>query len=255
MLALLAVSMVPGWVGAPVADASGHDAVRSAKGTITVSAAASLTESFTDLVGAFRRANPGVRVRTNFGSTSALVAQIQAGAPADVFASADLAAQDLLVRSGHVVAAPRVFARNLLQIAVKPGNPLGIDGLDDLPRLRTVALCGRTAPCGVYAASVLARARVELPEDMVTRGTDAKATLGAVSAGDADAALVYATDVRAAGRSVTGVAIPRASNVVAAYGIAVVRGSPHRAAASAFVAFVLSPPGRRILASHGFLGP
>ena len=225
------------------------------KGSITVSAASSLTEAFTDIVAAFRRANPGVRVRTNFGSTSALVAQIEAGAPADVFASADLASQDRLVRSGSVVAAPRIFARNAMQIAVKPGNPLGVRGLADLPRLGTVALCGRTAPCGSYAATLLARAGVDLPEGMVTRGADAKATLGAVSAGDADAAVVYATDVRAAGRSVTGVAISRGANVVAMYGISVVRGSSNRAAATAFVEFVLSQPGRRILASHGFLAP
>lgn len=251
--ASVAALFPPGGVAAVSAPHIGS--LPSVKGTITVSAAASLTESFTDLVRAFRRANPGIRVRTNYGSTAALVAQIQAGAPADVFASADLATQDRLVQSGSVVAAPRVFARNLMQIAVKPGNPLGVARLADLPRLRTVALCGRTAPCGAYAASVLARAGVALAESMVTRGTDAKATLGAVAAGDADAAVVYATDVRAAGRSVTGVAIPRSANVVAMYGISIVRGSSNRAAASAFVAFVLSPPGQRILASHGFLAP
>lgn len=222
---------------------------------MTVSAASSLAEAFTDLVASFRREHPDVRVRTNFGSTTALVAQIEAGAPADVFASADLASQDRLVQSGNVVAAPRVFARNTMQIAVKPGNPLGVRGLADLPRLGTVALCGRTVPCGTYAATLLARAKVELPEGRVTRGADAKATLGAVSAGDADAALVYATDVRAAGRSVTGVAIPRGSNVVAVYGISVLRGSRRRAASQAFVDFVLSPSGRSILASHGFLAP
>jgi len=231
------------------------DRSSSAKGTLTVSAAASLTEAFTDLATAFRQTNPGVRVRLNFGSTSALVAQIEAGAPADVFASADLLSQDRLVQSGSVVSAPQVFARNLMQIAVKPGNPRGVTGLADLPRLRTVALCGRSVPCGVNAASMLARAKVVLPESMVTRGADAKATLGAVSAGDADAAVVYATDVRAAGASVSRVEIPRASNVVAMYGIAVIRGTSNRAAASAFVAFVLSATGRRILASHGFLAP
>ena len=225
------------------------------KGTVTVSAAASLMDAFRDIASAFRRANPGVRVRTNFGSTSALVAQIEAGAPADVFASADLASQDWLVKSGHVVAAPRIFARNTMQIAVKPGNPLGVRSLADLPRLRTVALCGRTVPCGVYAASLLARANVVLAEDKVTRGADAKATLGAVSAGDADAAVVYATDVRAAGRSVAAVAVPRGSDIVAVYALSVVRGSQNRTAAQAFVNFVLSPSGRRILASHGFLAP
>jgi molybdate transport system substrate-binding protein len=246
---------------APVADAgTGPDrqipsARTTLQGPLTISAAASLTGALADLSAAFRRTNPGVRVRTNFGSTSALVAQIEAGAPADVFASADLASQDRLIQSGHVVAAPRIFARNTMQIAVKPGNPLGVRGVADLPGLGTVALCGRTVPCGAYAATLLARANVDLPEGKVTRGADAKATLGAVSAGDADAAIVYATDVRAAGRSVTGVAIPRGSNVVAAYGISVLRGSRNRAAAQAFVDFVLSSAGRRILASHGFLAP
>ena len=241
--------------GADAAHSSPPVAGRGLRGTVTVSAAASLTDALDGLVAAFLKAHPGVRVRTNVGSTSALVAQIESGAPADVFASADLASQDRLVQSGYVVAAPRIFARNTMQIAVKPGNPLGVRGLADLPNLGTVALCGRTVPCGAYAATLLARAKVDLPEGMVTRGADAKATLGAVSAGDADAALVYATDVRAAGRSVTGVAIPRGSNVVAVYGISVLRGSRNRAAAQAFVDFVLSSTGTRILASHGFLAP
>lgn len=257
MLALSALlASVPGALeAAGTVRPSPPVAGRPVQGTLTVSAAASLTDVLAGLVAAFRRAHPGVRVRTNVGSTSALVAQIEAGAPADVFASADLASQDRLVQSGHVVAAPRVFARNTMQIAVKPGNPLGVRGVADLPGLGTVALCGRTVPCGTYAATLLARAGVNLPEAMVTRGADAKSTLGAVSAGDADAAIVYATDVRAAGRSVTGVAIPRGSNVVAVYGISVLRGTRNRAAAQAFVDFVASPSGRRILASHGFLAP
>lgn len=250
----LLTAMVPG-SSVDAARPSSPVVDRALQGTVTVSAAASLTEALDSLVAAFRSAHPRVRVRTNVGSTSALVAQIEAGAPADVFASADLASQDRLVQSGHVVAAPRIFARNTMQIAVKPGNPLGVRGLADLPDLGTVALCGRTVPCGAYAAALLARAKVDLPEGMVTRGADAKAALGAVSAGDADAAVVYATDVRAAGRSVAGVAIPRGSNVVAVYGISVLRGSRNRVAAQAFVDFVVSPSGRRILASHGFLAP
>jgi len=253
LMAMAALASAP--TGADAARPSPPVAIRALQGTVTVSAAASLTEALDGLVAAFRRAHPGVRVRTNVGSTAALVAQIQSGAPADVFASADLASQERLVQSGHVVAAPRIFARNTMQIAVKPGNPLGVRGLTDLPNLGTVALCGRTVPCGAYAAVLLARARVDLPEGMVTRGADAKSTLGAVSAGDADAAVVYATDVRSAGRTVTGVAIPRGSNVVTVYGISALRGSRNRAAAQAFVDFVVSPSGRRILASHGFLAP
>lgn len=239
----------------PTVEARQATPASSLRGEIVVSAAASLTDAFTELGKRFTVVHPRVRVRFNFGSTTALVTQIQSGAPATVFASADLASQDRLVRSGDVVAAPRVFARNTLQIAVKPGNPQRIRSLADLARVGTVALCAKTVPCGVYAASALARSKVVIPESSVTRGVDAKATLGTVAFGDAAAAIVYATDVRAAGRSVRAVVIPASQNVRAVYGISTVRGGPNRAVGQAFADFVLSAEGRTVLRKHGFLAP
>lgn len=232
-----------------------HAHRQSLSGEIVVSAAASLTDGFVAIGTEFRRLHPRVRVRFNFGSTTALVTQIQAGAPVAVFASADLASQDRLLQAGNIASSPRVFARNTMQIAVKRGNPLGIERLADLTKARTVALCGRTVPCGVYAASVLIRSGVKLAESSITRGLDAKATLASVAFGDADAAIVYASDVRAAGKSVRGVAIPRAQNVTAVYGISVIRGAGNQQLARAFVDFVLSSNGRLILARQGFLAP
>ena len=227
----------------------------SLKGEVTVSAAASLTDSFTALAKAFRTANPKVKVRLNFGSSSTLVAQIQAGAPSDVIASADLSSAEILVASGNVVAAPRVFARNSMAIAVKPGNPEKVKSIKDLARLKTIAMCGKAAPCGVYASTVLSRAGVVVIEGNITRGVDAKATLGAVVTGDADAAIVYKTDVIAAGKSIQAVDIATASNVKAMYGIASIRGSKNGSLAKAFVDFVLSEQGWRILKGFGFQKP
>ena len=227
----------------------------SLKGEITVSAAASLTDSFVALAKAFRAANPKVKVRLNFGSSSTLVAQIQAGAPSDVIAAADMSSVEKLVASGHVVAGPRAFARNSMAIAVKPGNPEKVKSIKDLARLKTIAMCGKAAPCGVYASSALSRAGVVVKESNITRGVDAKATLGAVVTGDADAAIVYKTDVIAAGKSIQAVDIATASNVKAMYGIASIRGSKNGSLAKAFVDFVLSEQGWRILKGFGFQKP
>jgi molybdate transport system substrate-binding protein len=225
------------------------------KGEITVSAAASLTDSFTALAKAFRAANPKVKVRLNFGSSATLVAQIQSGAPSDVIAAADLSSVEKLLTSGHVVAGPRVFARNSMAIAVKPGNPKKVKSIRDLSRLNTIAMCGKAAPCGVYASTVLARAAVIVRESNITRGVDAKATLGAVVTGDADAAIVYKTDVLSAGKTAQTVEISASSNVKAAYGIAAVRGSKNGSLAKAFVDFVLSEQGWKILKGFGFQKP
>ena len=230
-------------------------AVSPLKGDITVSAAASLTDSFTALAKAFRVANPKVKVRLNFGSTSTLVAQIRSGAPSDVIAAADLASVAKLLTSRHVVAGPRVFARNSMAVAVKPGNPKKVKSIRDLSRLNTIAMCGKAAPCGVYASTVLARAGVIVKESNITRGVDAKATLGAVVTGDADAAIVYKSDVIAAGKAIMAVDIVASSNVKAAYGISVVRNSKNTALARAFNDFVLSEQGWKILKGFGFQKP
>ncbi|MEO5974001.1 MAG: molybdate ABC transporter substrate-binding protein [Ilumatobacteraceae bacterium] len=251
--ALVAVALSVGFTGCGSGAAT---PVRTAglEGAITVSAAVSLTDSFTELAKQFRTDNPKVKVQLNFGSSSSLVAQIQAGAPADIMASADLGNIEKLVDSGHVVGRnyPKVFARNSMAIAVKPGNPLDIKTVADLASAKFVALCGKTVPCGIYAASVIARAGISIAESKVTRGVDAKATLGAVATGDADAAVVYYTDVVAAKKSVLVVNIPQSQNVNAVYGIAPIRGSKNLAVAEAFIAFALSDTGQKILQAYGF---
>ena len=140
-------------------------------------------------------------------------------------------------------------------IAVKPGNPLKILSLKDLMRARVVALCAKTAPCGLYASNALQRAAVVLPESSVSRGVDARATIGAVVNGDADAAVVYSSDVKAAGASVTSVVIPRIHNVTASYAMAPIRGSKNMKVAQAFIDYVMSSAGQSTLVRFGFLRP
>ena len=134
--------------------------------------------------------------------------QIQGGAPADVFASADGTNMQKLVSGGQVTAEPTVFAANELTIVVKTGNPKKVKSLADLANLGVVSLCADTVPCGKYAAQALAQAGVTIPPDKITKGADVKATLAAVSTGDADAAIVYTTDAKAAGTSVQSVRDP-----------------------------------------------
>jgi len=224
-------------------------------GSIPVAEAASLTDAFAEIATQFQKQHKGTTITLNPAASSALVTQIQGGAPADVFASADLTNMDKLVTSGNVKAAPQTFARNQMEIAVKPGNPKRVKSVTDLPDVGVVALCGATVPCGVYAANILQRAKVTIPESSITRGADVKTTLAAVAQGDAQAAMVYVTDVKAAGSTVTGVEIPDDQNTIAVYPIAPIAGTSNGKLANAFIAYVLSPAGQKILAKYGFLPP
>jgi len=223
--------------------------------SITVSAAASLSKAYTELGKQFEKINPSIKVRFNFASSASLVAQIQSGAPTDVFAAADLTSFDKLLATGNVVKSPKVFARNSMQLVVKPGNPLRITSVADLSKASVVSLCAKSAPCGVYAETVMARYGMVIADSKITRGIDATATLNAVSAGDADAAMVYATDALLAKKQVTVVPIPVGKNVKAMYGMGVIRGSKNVKQAEAFVQFVLSPAGQKVLITFGFLAP
>lgn len=231
------------------------EAAANVTGSITVSDAASLTEAFEKIGTDFEKANPGATVAFNPGSSTTLATQIQQGAAADVFASADTTNMDNLKHAGLVDGTPVVFARNELVIVTKPGNPKNVHTLADLANAGVVSLCGPTVPCGRYADQVLQGAGVTIPESKITRGVDVKATLAAVTNGDADAAIVYVSDAKAAGSAVDAVTIPDDQNAIAAYPITVLKASGDKETARAFVDAVTSPKGRSTLRSFGFLPP
>jgi molybdate transport system substrate-binding protein len=225
-------------------------------GSITVSAASSLTEAFTEMGTDFQRVNKGTTVTFNFAASSTLVQQIQGGAPADVFASADGANMQKLVSGGQVKTEPVDFASNLLTIVVKPGNPKGVKTLADVTDVGIVSLCASTVPCGKYATQMFSQDGIAPPPaDKTTLGQDVKATLAAVATGDADAGIVYVTDAKSAGKTVQQVRIPGSLNVVAIYPIAPIAASQNPALAKAWVRYVLSPAGQKTLQSFGFLPP
>ncbi|MEJ3745709.1 molybdate ABC transporter substrate-binding protein [Actinomycetes bacterium KLBMP 9797] len=219
--------------------------------TLTVLAAASLTESFTQIGKDFEAANPGTTVTFSFAGSSALATQINQGAPADVFASASPATMAAVTDAGSADGTPVTFARNRLVIAVPKGNPEGVAGLADLATPgRKVALCAAQVPCGAAAQQALAAAGVALTP--VTQEQDVKAALSKVRLGEVDAALVYRTDVRAASSDVDGVEFAESASAVNDYPIVVVRDSD---TARAFVAYVHTGPGRAVLTAAGFQGP
>ena len=226
-------------------------------GNVNVSAAASLTEAFTKIGADFKRANPGASTTFNFGSSGTLETQIQqtSGTGVDTFASADEDNMNKLVTAKLVDGTPTVFAKNRLVIVTKPGNPKDIKTLADLSKAGVVSLCGLTVPCGKYAAQSLQTAGVSIPETKVTRGVDVKGTLAAVTTGDADAAIVYVTDAKRAGSSVTAVTIPDKRNVIAVYPIATLKSAANHATSQAFIDYVMSSKGQATLESFGFLPP
>jgi molybdate transport system substrate-binding protein len=223
--------------------------------SITVSAAASLNKAFKKIGEDFQAANPGATVKFNFDSSSVLVTQINGGAPADVFASADQTNMTKLTSAGKIDGTPVVFAKNKLEIATKPGNPKHITGLSSLETAGIIALCAKEAPCGKYADAALKAANVTIPESKITRGQNATATLGQVTQGDAVAAIVYVTDVKGAGSAVDGVSIPDNQNQIAIYPIGVLKDASNAATAKAFADYVSSPAGQSVLQSYGFLPP
>jgi molybdate transport system substrate-binding protein len=223
-------------------------------GTVTVFAAASLKEAFTEVAASFKAANPGADVALNFGASSALAQQINEKAPADVFASADQANMQKVVDAGGISGTPQVFATNSLEIIVAPGNPKGITGVDDLSKSGLIYVtCGPDVPIGKYAAQVFDKAGVTAPTP-ASLEADVKAVVTKVTSGEADAGMVYATDVTAAGAKAEGVEIPTAVNVVATYPLGVTTEAANPAGAAAWAAFITGSEGQAILAKYGF-GP
>jgi molybdate transport system substrate-binding protein len=223
-------------------------------GDVTVFAAASLTDAFTEIGEAFMTEYPDSTVTFNFAASSELVTQINEGAPADVFASADQNNMTKLTDAGNNGAEPAVFATNSLEIIVGPGNPEGITEVADLANPEIIFItCAPEVPIGAYTAEVFTKAGVTVTpasyEENV-RGIVTKVTLG-----EADAGIVYKTDVTAVGDQAEGVAIPVDLNLVAEYPLVVTKEAPNAEAGQAFVGFVLGEQGLKILASYGFTAP
>ena len=222
-------------------------------GELTIFAAASLTASFTELAQEFAADHPGVTVRPiSFDGSSTLATQLREGAPVDVFASADEATMATV--TDLTDGTPEVFATNVLQITVGPGNPLGIRALADLARPGVqVVLCAPAVPCGTASHDLLDLEGVTLTP--VSEEQNVTAVLTKVRTGEADAGLVYLTDVAAAAGAVDGVGIAGAEHAANRYPIAAMNGSRHPDVAQAFVNFVLSARGQTVLATYGFGTP
>ena len=220
------------------------------RGPVTVFAAASLTEAFNDVRESLRSSTPGLSVTFSYGGSAALVRQIQQGAPADVVATADSGTMEQLTDAG-LVETPVTFARNRLEILVARGNPKTVTRLADLarPDLKVV-LADDSVPAGKYAAQALQAAGAKVKP--VSKEADVKAAVAKVTLGEADAAIVYATDVLAAGTKGQGVEIPPSANVVAEYPVAVMKSTKNLAAARAFVDALLDGAGQDALRQRGF---
>jgi molybdate transport system substrate-binding protein len=236
------------------ASASAGSDTEGPTGSITVFAAASLQQTFTTLGKQFETANPGASIRFSFAGSSDLVTQIQNGAPADVFASADEANMAKLSSTDLASGSPRDFATNVLEIAVAPGNPKGITDLDDLtaPGVQLVT-CAAPVPCGAATAKVESASGVDL--EPVSEEQSVTDVLGKVESGQADAGLVYVTDVRSAGGKVDGVPFDESGKAVNTYPIGVLRESEDPELAQAFSEYVRSAAGQRVLADAGFGKP
>jgi molybdate transport system substrate-binding protein len=222
--------------------------------TLTVFAAASLTEVFTQLEPRFEEVRPGIDVVFNFGASSDLAQQIVNGGPADLFAAANTSTMQTVVDAGLIEGEPTVFATNVLQIVTPPGNPAGITSFADLARPDLqVVVCAPQVPCGAAAEKIEQATGVSLSP--VSEEPDVKSTLGKVTTGNADAGLVYATDVLAAGDDVQGIDFPEAAQAVNSYPIAVIAEAPAADLARAFQGLVTGAEGRAVLGSAGFGSP
>lgn len=221
------------------------------KQTLTVLAAASLTDVFEDLAAEFEASHDGTTIEFSFGSSTALAEQVADGAPGDVLATADAASMQLVEDAG-VTEEVTVFATNVLTIVTPAGNPAGIETLDDLDDTTWVR-CTDEAPCGRIATAVLDTN--DITAEPASLEEDVRATLDKVVAGEADAGLVYATDAVAAGDAVTAVPIPGAESVPTSYVTAALAQSADAELAQDWIDFLVSPEGRAVLERAGFGAP
>jgi molybdate transport system substrate-binding protein len=238
---------------AACANTSAADGSSSSGDTITVAAAASLTQAFTEIGQDFEAKNPGSKVTFSFGSSATLATQIVQGAPIDVFAAASPATMKT-VTEADIANPPVDFASNTLQIAVPKGNPGRITGLIDFTdESKKIAICAPQVPCGEAATQVFAAAKIAPVPDTLEQ--DVKAALQRVESDEVDAALVYKTDVLIAGDNVEGIEFPEAAKAVNAYQIATLRASENTAFAQRFVEYARSVDGQAVLSEAGFGRP
>ena len=251
LLAAVGVAFLAGCGGG--GDAAGGEGAAEPR-VLNVFAAASLTDVFTALEGRFETENPGVEVRLNFGGSSDLAQQIVNGAPADVFAAANESTMRTVADAGLVDGQPTVFATNVLQIATPPGNPKGVASFADLARPDvTVVVCAPQVPCGSATERIEQATGVALSP--VSEEPDVRSVLGKVETGNADAGLVYVTDVRSAGGAVEGVSFPESDRAVNSYPIAALTDAPEPELARSFVELVTGEFGRKTLEDAGFGTP
>lgn len=256
LLALSACSSDSDKSASSDSSASSGSSAKSDKlsGTVTVFAAASLKESFTALGKEFEQAHPGTKVTFNFGGSDTLAASITGGAPADVFAAASPKTMAIVTDKQDAVGTPATFVRNQLEIATLPGNPDKIASLKDLTKSGLkVVLCDKTVPCGAAAQKALDASSLKLTP--VSYEQDVKSALTKVELKEADAAVVYKTDVKAAGDKVEGVEFPESAKAVNDYPITLLKDAPNAAAAKEFIALVQSAEGQKVLTEAGFLQP
>ena len=249
-VAALAAAVLP----TGCADAGGAAPPGDVSGTLTVFAASSLTDVFEDFGEQLTAEHRDLEIRFNFGSSSALATQLVEGAPADVFASANEPQMEVVTAEDLADGEPVVFTANVLQIAVPAGNPAGVTGLADFGRPElALGLCAPEVPCGSAAESVFAAAGITPRPD--TLEEDVRAALTKVELGEVDAALVYATDVAAAGDAVEGIEFAEAEDAVNRYPICVLASAPNPQAAEAFLGVVRSREGQQALVDAGFRTP
>lgn len=254
LLALSACSSADSDSSARSDSATSASASDKISGDVTVFAAASLQESFEALGKRFEKEHPGTKVTFSFGGSDSLAASITGGAPADVFASASPKTMKIVTDAGAASGTPVTFVRNELEIATLPGNPDKISSLEDLTESDLkVVLCDKEVPCGAAAQKALDASRLKLTP--VSYEQDVKAALTKVELKEADAAVVYKTDVRAAGDKVEGVEFPESADAVNDYPITLLKDAQNAGAAQAFIALVRSAEAQKVLSEAGFLKP
>jgi molybdate transport system substrate-binding protein len=254
-IAVLVIGLLlPVLVGCGSDDDAGSSTTTTASdqldGTLTVVAASSLTDAFAEIGDAFEAANEGVDLEMSFDGSAKLATAIIEGAPADLFASADEANLTKVADEDLTSGEPVIFATNVLQIVVPEGNPLGIDSLDDLTSADVkLSLCGPEVPCGKYAARAFETAGLDVPP--AGDQENVKGVLTQVQLGEADAGIVYLTDVLAAD-GVAGIDLADDQQVEATYPASVLAEASNPDAAAAFLAFLSGDEAQSILEDLGF---